>query len=136
VDSSSRRNPRQQDYMRQLAASRGAGSDDVWLEVKDPQSIAQLQIPPAERIVLLWRDGNGTGWRRLEQQVFAQKAARSRVYVLNGRRREFELTPELWRAYRRRRLVEKSMVAELGIAVFLIVASPFLIGWDLVTGRR
>lgn len=136
LDSASRRNPRSGEYMNLLAAERDAHPDDVWIHLEDTSTLPAMPLDGVERVVLLWRDGNGTGWRTVERHVFANKAPGARVDVLNGRRRAFELTPALWRGYLTRRFVEKSLVPDMAIAAMLLTLSPVIIGWDLIRGRH
>ena len=60
----------------------------------------------------------------------------TRVLVLNGRQRLFELTPSTWRAYLLRRALEKSFIFEGVFAVVFLIGTPFLIVWDWMRGRR
>jgi len=136
IDSASRRNPRSREYMNLLAAEHGAHPDNAWIHLEDASTLPSIPLDGVERIVLLWRDGNGTGWRTVERHVFANKAPGASVAVLNGRRRAFELTPALWRGYVTRRFVEKSLVPDVAIAAMLLTLSPVIIGWDLIRGRH
>jgi hypothetical protein len=94
-------------------------------------------LPPLdtfEQIVLLWPDGNGMGWFRIERKVFRAKNATARVYVLNGRKRLFELQRRLWRGYRVRRFLEKSFLLESGVLVVFLLTAPVLALWDIAFG--
>ena len=87
-------------------------------------------------VVLLWRDGNGTGWFPIERRVFGEVNGDARLLVLNGRRRQFELTRSVWSAYLMRRAVGKSLIPETLFTLFFVVTSPFLLTWDLLRGHR
>ncbi len=94
-------------------------------------------LPPFdkfEQIILLWPDGNGMGWFGIERKVFRAKNANARVYVLNGRKRLFELQRRLWRRYKLRRFLEKSFLLESGLLVVFLLTAPVLALWDLAFG--
>jgi len=94
-------------------------------------------LPPLdkfEQIILLWPDGNGMGWSSIERKVIRAKNATARVYVLNGRRRLFELQRRIWRGYKVRRFLEKSFLLESGVLVVFLLTAPILALWDLVIG--
>jgi hypothetical protein len=135
-DSISRRNPRSQQYMGKLISERHVGGRSAVISL-GPEAGAKeaARIAEAGRVVLLWRDGNGTGWSRLERFVFRHRAEGASVWVLNGRRREFELTPSVRRSLLFRRFLEKSFLAEFSMVVVFAVASPVLVCWDLLRGK-
>ena len=136
LDSASRRNPRNQEYMRKLAAEQPAADSSSWLTVHDPGALDRQRLASARRIVLLWRDANGTGWTRIERAIFERKAPDARVMVLNGRRRQFELTPADWRGHKFRRAVEKSLIPEAALAATLVAVGTALVGWDVIRGKN
>jgi hypothetical protein len=86
-----------------------------------------------DQIILLWPDGNGMGWYDIERQVFGDKKGSTPVYVLNGRKRLFELPRTLWRGYRFRRFLEKSFLLEIGVVVLFFVTAPALALWDMAS---
>jgi hypothetical protein len=135
LDSTSRRNPRTQEYMRELVAQRHSSDSSTWITVTPEGGLDTPRLAAARRIVLLWRDGNGTGWSPLERVVFDCKAPDASVIVLNGRRREFELSRADWRRHQLRRALEKSFIPEIALGFGLLVVSPVLIVWDAIRGR-
>ena len=134
IDSISRRNPRNRDYMRALMASAGFSNPQL-LTADADGSLDRGSLQQATTIVLLWPDGNGTGWRSIEQQVFSQTPNTTRIVVLNGRRRQFELSRSSWLGYLGRRALEKSLLAEAAFFVVFVMTSPFLVVWDRLRGR-
>lgn len=90
----------------------------------------------AERIVLLWPDGNGYGWFWVERRTLAWKAGGTKVTVLNGRRRCFDLTMRVWSTYCFRRFLERFWVGELVFSLLFVMVSPLILAWDISRGRR
>jgi hypothetical protein len=133
VDSASRRNPRTAQYMAALIEGRGNAGTVV--RVTDAQTLDPRQLGAARTIVLLWRDGNGCGWSRVERIVFRHKRPECPVLVLNGRRREFVLTPSIRRTYLLRRFVEKTLLPEMAAFMAFVLLSPLLVAWDVLRGR-
>ncbi len=130
--SRSKRNPRDQEQMLGLArAAFGPDSRVVRAHEIEPRLLAD-----ASEIVLLWPDGNGYGWGRVERRVFARKAPSCAVVVLNGRRRRFTLSRWLRVGYLVRRILERFWVAEIAFSLLFLLVSPCLVVWDLATGRR
>lgn len=72
--------------------------------VDDGPALTDQLIHAAERIVLLWPDGDGLGWSPIERRVWRAKRPDAAVSVLNGRRRAFALTKMLWLRFQARRL--------------------------------
>ena len=134
IDSISRRNPRNRDYMRALLAN--AGLADACVVTAERRALDRQSLQSAGTIVLLWPDGNGTGWLGIEQQVFNQTPDTTRIVVLNGRRRQFELSRRSWLGYLGRRALEKSLLAEAAFFAVFVVTSPFLVVWDRLRGRN
>jgi hypothetical protein len=134
-DSEFRRNPRTRAYMLQLVdATHGRDAGTV-ADVDLQRELDVDAIRRARTIVLLWRDGNGCGWSRIERSIFRHKAGDAKVVVLNGRRREFDLDPALWRSYRVRRFLEKSLLPEMGMFLMFWIVAPVIAGWDAARGR-
>jgi hypothetical protein len=116
------------EYMKVLAAEHGAR------EVL-PVACASV-LPPIRRgaeVVLLWTDANGIGCSPLER---ALKRRGARVWVLNGRRRFFELTPGRRRLLLYRRALEKFLLGEVLFTLVFFLITPALVAWDAVRGRR
>jgi hypothetical protein len=123
--------------MRELvAAASGEVPASAIVQVPPGQGLPQIQWDSVSEIVLLWPDGNGLGWGRLEREVFRRKQPSTRLTVLNGRRRSFVLNRGQWRTTRVRRFIEKSLVTEAAFTVVFAVTSPFLLAWDMARGRR
>jgi hypothetical protein len=74
------------------------------------------------------------GWFSIERKVYGTKNPNARVYVLNGRKRLFELPRRLWLRYRIRRFLEKSFLLESGVLVVFFLTAPVLALWDLLSG--
>ena len=115
------------------AAFPDATTEDV---VRVDDTAASVDWTAPDEIVLVWPDGNGTGWSDLERVVFARKRASTVVRVLNGRRRCFVYDAVQRRAFRRRRLLEKTLAGELAFALVFVTLTPWLWLFDLVRGRR
>jgi len=104
--------------------------------VQEDRRLPPLAWHDVDEIVLLWPDANGTGWTAIERQVFRQKTPATPVRVLNGRGRFFLLSRPVWRGFRWRRFLEKSLAPELGILVLFLITSPWLALSDIALGRR
>ena len=127
-----KRNPRDAAYMRALLEETYGGGAAV---VAAP-ALAPAALRGAREVVLLWPDGNGFGWASVERRVQAWKSRSCRVFVLNGRRRRFELTPAIRAAYLVRRMLERFWVGELAFSLVFLIASPLLVSWDLLRRRH
>lgn len=86
-----------------------------------------------DTLILLYRDGTGLGWGRIERRL--RSLVEARVLVLNGRRRAFELTGSRRRALRWRRFVETSWLTELALVPALLVTASALALVDAVVTR-
>jgi hypothetical protein len=129
-----RANTRSLDYMKEAINSR-IGSLDL-AQTHDLSNLSAVNLSEFEQIIILWPDANGMGWFKIEQQVFKAKKAAAPVYVLNGRKRLFELSRALWRQYRLRRFLEKSFLLEIGVLVLFLVTAPALALWDTILEPR
>jgi hypothetical protein len=119
---------RSEAYMKALAAEHGAGPVQVITKA------AELpQIDRNDDVVLLWADANGVGCRAVERRLLRMGA---RVFVVNGRRRSFELTPQRWWAIQCCRVLEKYLIGEVIFIIGFVLVTPWLIGWDWVHGRK
>jgi len=127
-----KRNPRDERYMRNVV-TQIFDAEIPFISVTDlrPESFHQV-----EEVILLWPDGNGYGWYGVEQRVFHWKASGCRVFVINGRKRNFVLTPMVKLTYRWRRFAERFWLGEIVFSILFVVLSPFLLIWDFVRGRN
>ena len=114
-------NPRSPEYMRELFA------------LRYPEGRIE-ETPPAgaTAIVLLYPDAIGLGFGQIERRLPRGVPVR----VLNGRRRDFVLDRRTKAGLRTRRLLERTMTAEALFVAVLAAVTPFLLGADLVRGRR
>jgi hypothetical protein len=127
-----KRNPRDASYMRQLLEEtygRGVG-------VVEAPSIDRATLYQANHVVLLWPDGNGFGWAGVERRVRDAIDPSCKVFVLNGRRRHFELTAATHASYLARRLLERFWVGEIAFTLVFVVLSPFFVASDFLRGHR
>jgi len=126
-------NPRDADYMRELFVERYAEGTlvDVNREARWGEAVAR-----ADTVVLLYPDATGLGFRPLERQVLRAKKNWAAVRALNGRRRDFLLTPSSLAALRLRRTLERTMLAELLFLPVFLCVTPLLLVADLLRGRR
>ena len=127
-----KRNPRSRDYMDALAREVGGGE---WTLAEDNEQLTDAMIRGASRIVLLWPDANGADTAVLEERVARVKAAGTPVFVLNGRRRYFELTPEMRRRFRWRRLVQRSWIGDAAFFAAAVAIGLPLAAFDMMRGR-
>jgi hypothetical protein len=126
-------NPRSREYMRNLFEERYPGG--VFVDVAATPAWRE-PLAAAGTIVLLYPDAIGLGCGATERAVRGALAPGADLRVLNGRRRDFALDGGTRRALALRRLLERSMLAELlFIPVFLCV-TPVLLAIDLLRGRR
>ncbi|WP_447983605.1 hypothetical protein [Nitrospira sp. Nam74] len=126
-----RGNPRSLAYMNELIRCQMGTVDLV------PRHDLSLlsQVSTFEQIVLLWPDANGMGWFDIERRVFNGRKAGSRVYVLNGRRRFFELPRKQWRLFRFKRFMEKTFLLEFVVLFLFLLTAPVMALWDSVSAR-
>jgi len=115
-------------YMKELVHSRIGKIDSV--DTMEMPLLSQVDVFQFRQIVLLWPDANGMGWFNIERQIFKRKQADTPVYVLNGRRRLFELPRKQWGAFRIKRFIEKTFLLEIGVLLLFIVTAPILAVWD------
>jgi hypothetical protein len=123
-------NPRREEYMMRVFDARWPEGDYVNVD-HDPQW--RRRVPSAERVVLLYPDAIGLGFRPIESQILKMKPMSS-VYVLNGRKREFRFTPSTRYALYGRRVLERGMVGEAVAVVLFLIATPVL--WVIDRIRR
>ncbi len=106
------------------------------VEIEADQRLPDMDLTAAKKIVMLWPDSNGTGWSEIERKLLAGNHSNQEMFVLNGRRRFFPFTRKSWKQFRVRRFLEKTLVAEFGLAIVFLLTSPALMLIDLVRGRR
>ena len=94
------------------------------------------RVDGAEVIVLLYPDAIGIGFYKIERQIFSIRSKGIAVWALNGRRRYFPLTPSNRMRLLLRRVLEKSLLPELLIAIVFSLVTPFFLLFDWSRGRR
>jgi hypothetical protein len=124
-------NPRSAQYMRDLFADVVPGGVVV---DAGPGMAEALAI--ADRVLLLYPDAVGLGWRRIERAVRDAAPARRPIEVLNGRRRRFALDGRTRRALWLRRALERTMLVELVAGAAIVGCAPALWAVDALRGRR
>lgn len=85
----SRANPRSAEYMHALCKELWADAEIVTAG----SALAQASIPSADVVVILYPDAIGQGFASVESDVARLKRDRAEIRVLNGRRRDFPLSP-------------------------------------------
>jgi hypothetical protein len=126
-----RGSPRPLSYMKELMHSRIGKINSS--DMTETSIVSQVDVSKFQQIILLWPDANGMGWFNIERQIFKRKQADAPVYVLNGRRRLFELPRKQWRSFRVKRFLEKTFLLEVGVLLLFIVTAPILALWDGLT---
>jgi hypothetical protein len=129
-----KRNPRSREYMRALLAEEGG--DWTLLEVERADEVPIDAVAAADRILLLWPDANGYGWRDIEARVLSARRPGVPIEVLNGRRRRFPLTPAMHRRFVARRAVQRLWLGETAFVAAGVVAGLPLMLWDAARGHR
>ena len=129
-----RRNPRGRDYMFSVASEKFPEFGPAALV--SPDEIDGVDWSSIAQIVFVWTDANGLGWSPVEKHIFRAANQGTRLVVLNGRRRIFDLTRREWRTLRRRRLLEKTFAMDLAATAAFLVVTPFLLVLDLARGKR
>jgi hypothetical protein len=127
-----RQNARTREYM--LSAAIAEYAEFPESRLIGPAELDTIQWADVSRLVLLWPDSNGLGWRPTEQKAQAVVGAHTEISVLNGRRRRFLLASA--KQLYLRRFLEKSFLPDLALTVAFFVCSPFLLAADLVRGRK
>lgn len=115
-------------YMKELIHSRIEKIDSS--DMTEMSIISQVDVSKFKQIILLWPDANGMGWFNIERQAFKRKHSNTPIYVLNGRRRLFELSRRQWRVFRLKRFLEKTFLLEFGVLLLFLVTAPILALWD------
>lgn len=108
-----RSNPRSKEYMLKLLQEKFPGAEIVDLE--QPRSPG--------RIILLYPDSIGLGWRKIEKKIAAQT---QELIVLNGRRRIFDLTSSTHKQLLLRRFLEMTFLPEILLTPFILLYGAFI----------
>jgi hypothetical protein len=125
-------NPRTEKYMQASFARRWPHGRFV---------IAAQQTLPAEvrratTVVKLYPDAIGRRLAWLDRAVSRQASSEATIIVLNGRGRSYLWSAAVRRRLAVRRLLESAMLMECAAVAVLFLATPFLLLWDTVRGRR
>jgi hypothetical protein len=126
-------NPRSADYMASRFAERYPEGKLVRIDA------ARHVVPhlgAQDAVVILYPDAIGLGFGRLERGVGRAITGTTTMRVLNGRRREFELTPTARRRLRVRRAMERTMFLEVAVTPLVVLAGVGAMAFDLVRDRR
>jgi hypothetical protein len=119
-------NPRDEPYLRALFAERYPGGRIGGLD----------EVAQAARVVLLYPDAIGIGWSGIERGVRRRARPGAELRVLNGRRRDFALDGAMRRRLAVRRAFESALLGETLFTALFLLATPPLLAWDLLRGRR
>ena len=119
-------NPRDEAYLRALFAER----------YPDGRIGALSEAGNADVVVLLYPDAIGIGWSAVERDVRSRAGAGTELRALNGRRRDFALDRAMRRRLAVRRAFETALLGEALFTAVLLLATPPLLAWDLLRGRR
>lgn len=122
-------NPRTADYMKALLTEHHPNAQFVDWTRRLMNDIGQADV-----IVLLYPDSIGLGFAAIERDL-ARRASNPRIEVLNGRRRQFEFDSAARHGLRFRRFLEWTMLVECVSGAAVIIATPFLLLYDMVRGR-
>jgi len=90
----------------------------------------------ASTAVLLYPDPIGYGFGRIEARLRTAVPPGCVLRALNGRRRDFELDSTSRRALTLRRMCKGLLLGELAFSTAFVLLTPFLVGLDLLRGRR
>lgn len=120
-------NPRSREYMENLFSRRFPNGK--LLEKTQLRSVLG-----SATIVLLYQDSIGLGWTFTEFRLRIR--LRSKLVVLNGRGRLFELTLRDQLRLVLKRFLEKSMIPEVLFTVLFLPILPFVAAVDWMRGKR
>lgn len=126
-------NPRNASAMEQLFLE--TWPDGRFVDVSKTQAWRR-EAADCETVVLLYPDAIGLGFGAIERQVLRNRRRSHPARVLNGRKRDFLLTRSVRRGLRLRRMLERTMAGEALFALVFLVATPLMLSFDLVRGRR
>lgn len=125
--------PRDEAYMRTLFAERFPAGRFIDIDA-DPDW--RRSLAGATSVVLLYPDPIGFGFRAVERAAREAMAAHGTLRALTGRRREFQLSRSMRFHLGLRRLLTRCLVVEAVLGGALLVATPFLVAVDRLSGRR
>jgi len=128
-----RRNPRTWEYMERAAAE--AFDEFAHSRIIEPDQMSGIDWKPISKVVLIWHDANGLGWAQIEARALRYVTPDTRVFVINGRRRVFELKKHRKRLLLRR-LLEKVFAMDLLATVMFVTLTPILLAVDLFRGGK
>ncbi|HCU07006.1 MAG TPA: glycine/betaine ABC transporter permease [Holosporales bacterium] len=117
-----RSNPRSKEYMITLLQEKFPGA-----ELADSNQLDHLH----GKIILLYTDAIGLGFRTIEKKLKTQKL---NIRVLNGRKRDFELTSCVHRRLLIHRFLEITFLPEILLTPFVLLYGFFLALNDKVKG--
>jgi hypothetical protein len=126
-----KQNPRDMMYMQFLVKE----SFKNKFIIIDINKMSPSLIKGATEVILLWPDSLGHGWFNIEKKIFIWKKKNTRVMVLNGRRRYFSLSKNLWLKYLILRAIEKFWLGEVLFFIVFLFLTPFLILYDSIKGH-
>ena len=120
-------NPRSREYMENLFSQRFPQGELV-------EKLQFRSIPRNATVVLTYQDSIGLGWTLTELRLRIRM--RTKLIVLNGRGRLFELTFRNQLRLVLKRFLEKSMIPEVLFTVLLLPILPFVAAVDWMRGKR
>jgi len=95
----------------------------------DGQTMSDLQSRGYDAVILLYPDGNGSGWSSLERRL--GRLGRP-IVVLNGRRRLFLLDAPTRRSLLMRRCLERSWLLESALIAAVVPVGLVLACYDAI----
>ena len=121
-------NPRSESYMTALFLEKYPKG--VFCNIDKPSSVFK-DVTPLDKVVLLYPDATGLGYGRIEKKFKSKD-----VWVLNGRKRQFQRTRKSWVKFKFLRFLEKTMIPEFIFMASFVVVTPLLLLVDLLRGKR
>ena len=125
--------PRTEQYMRELFRAVVPGG--LFLNIRTDHDWGQ-RAAAADLVVLLYQDSIGLGFWPLERKIRRLRKDWAAVRVLNGRRREFVLTPSVIAALRFRRVLSRLLVGEALFTAAFVLATPVFLLHDVFRRRK
>lgn len=113
-------------------ATPGAATESVDLRAIDGNRLTAMATDGGyAAVVLVWPDALGLGWERLERKL----APARNLFVLNGRRRLFELAPALRRKLALRRFCAYTRLPEIAFALATFPVAAICAFTDFIRRR-